>query len=81
MELDVVAESDDGKSLLVGEVKLSATAVEIERIHKQLRETAAKLPFAKRYQKVETVVYSAAASLDKETDTVVMLPDLLRVLV
>ena len=81
MELDVVAESDDGKSLLVGEVKLSATAVEIERIHKQLREKAAKLPFAKRYQKVETVVYSAAASLDKETDTVVMLPDLLRVLV
>lgn len=80
MELDVVAESTDGKSLLVGEVKLSATAHEIERLHKQLQEKGAQLPFAKRYQRIETIVFSAADSSTKEKAKVVGLPDLLRVL-
>jgi AAA+ ATPase superfamily predicted ATPase len=81
MEIDVVAESLDGKNLLLGEVKLSATAVEIERIQKQLQEKGAQLPFAKLYQRVETVVFSAADSSIKEKDKIVGLPDLLRVLV
>ena len=81
MEIDVVAESSDGKALLVGEVKLSATALEIERIHKQLHEKADQLPFAKHYQKVEAVVFSASGSHLKERAKGVVLPDLLRVLV
>jgi|LakMenEpi03Aug12_release.lakeMendotaPanAssembly.Ray.scaffolds.fasta_scaffold261472_1 uncharacterized protein len=81
MEIDVVAEASDGKALLVGEVKLSATAIEIERIHKQLHEKADQLPIAKHYQKVETVVFLASGSHVKERPQVVGLPDLLRVLV
>jgi AAA+ ATPase superfamily predicted ATPase len=81
MEIDVVAESLDGKNLLLGEVKLSATAVEMDRIQKQLQVKGAQLPFAKRYQRVETVVFSAAESAATEKANVVGLPDLLRVLV
>jgi hypothetical protein len=81
MEIDVVAESLDGKNLLLGEVKLSATAVEIERLHKQLQEKGAQLPFAKLYQRVETVVFSAAERSATEKANVVGLPDLIRVLV
>ena len=76
-----MAESCDGKALLVGEVKLSATTVEIERIHKQLNEKAAQLPFTERYQRVETVVFSAAECRTKKASAVVMIPDLLRVLI
>lgn len=81
MEIDVMAESLDGKNLLLGEVKLSATAVEIERIKKHLQEKGAQLPFAKGYQRVETIVFSAAESSATEKANVVGLSDLLRVLV
>jgi hypothetical protein len=81
MEIDVVAESLDGKNLLLGEVKLSATAVEMERIQKQLQVKVAQLPFAERYQRVETVVFSAAERSATEKANVVGLSDLLRVLV
>jgi hypothetical protein len=53
----------------------------MDRIQKQLQVKGAQLPFAKRYQRVETVVFSAAESAATEKANVVGLPDLLRVLV
>ena len=66
-ELDVVAESSDGERLLVGEVKLSVTDAEIVHLEAKLREKALRLPFSKRYQKLETVVFSAAAGHKKSS--------------
>ena len=51
MELDVVAESLDGRTLLVGEAKLSLSPREAERALAELKGKAANLPFAKAYAK------------------------------
>ena len=51
MELDVVAESLDGRTLLIGEAKLSLSAREAERTLVELKGKAANLPFAKRHAK------------------------------
>lgn len=79
-ELDVVAESSDGERLLVGEVKLSTTDAEIVHLEAKLREKALRLPFSKRYQKLETVVFSAAAG-HKKAPHIVTNADMLRALV
>jgi AAA+ ATPase superfamily predicted ATPase len=81
MEFDVMAESGDGKTLLVGEAKLSATTAEVDRLKRQLKEKAARLPFAKRYRKVEAVVFLASAGHPTEVSNVVMLSDVMRVLI
>lgn len=81
MEFDVMAESGDGKTLLVGEAKLSATTAEVDRLKRQLQEKAARLPFAKRYRKVEAVVFLASAGHPTEVSNVVMLSDVMRVLI
>lgn len=52
MEIDVVAESADGKTLLVGEAKLSLTAREAGHTLAELRKKASLLPFAKGYRNV-----------------------------
>ena len=52
MEIDVVAESLDGRTLLVGEAKLSLSAREAGRVLAELKSKAANLPFAKDYGKV-----------------------------
>lgn len=81
MEIDVLAESSDGTTLLVGEAKLTATAVEIARLKHQLREKAALLPFAKRYRQVETVVFVAAEDGPAGASGVVTLREALRALI
>ncbi|MHB8973239.1 MAG: ATP-binding protein [Pirellulaceae bacterium] len=81
MEIDVMAESSDGKVLLVGEAKLQADAAEIDDLRNQLRDKAARLPFANRYRSVETVVFSASGRHHKAASGVVTLPDILRSLV
>ena len=45
MEIDVIAESTDGNSLLIGECKWSDNQNTVHLL-KQLREKAKKLPFA-----------------------------------
>jgi len=45
MEIDVVAESEDRRSLLVGEVKLSVSSTDIPRIETDLVNKARRLPF------------------------------------
>lgn len=57
MELDVVAESPDGETLLVGEAKLSLTKAEAARARAELNAKAALLPFAKSYKRVVTKLF------------------------
>ena len=60
MEFDIVAESFDGKELLVGEAKLSAGEKEIERIKRELAAKVEALPFRRRYDRVRLEVFVAS---------------------
>lgn len=57
MEIDVVAESFDGKVLLVGEAKLSAGERDIARIKDELYKKAEALPFRGEYEEVRVEVF------------------------
>ena len=57
MELDVVAESPDGETLLVGEAKLSLTKTEAAHALAELKAKAALLPFAKDYRRITTKLF------------------------
>ena len=59
MEIDVVAESVDGKTLLVGEAKLSLTKTDALRVRERLLDRVRNLPFAGAYEKVETRLFVA----------------------
>lgn len=59
MEVDVVAESIDGKTLLVGEAKLTLTRAEVRRMLEMLQTKVGKLPFVRDYQKVITRLFVA----------------------
>lgn len=59
MEIDVVAESLDGRTLLVGEAKLSMSAREAERTLAGLKSKAANRPFANDYGNVVTRLFVA----------------------
>ena len=52
LEIDVVAESADGESLLIGEVKLRAAASELRRLTAELERKALRLPFAGNYARI-----------------------------
>ena len=52
MEVDVVAESADGRTLLVGEAKLRLTDAEARHALAELEAKARQLPFAARYKTV-----------------------------
>lgn len=52
LEIDVVAESLDGNTLLVGEAKLKLTKLESEHALSELKVKANLLPFATHYQNV-----------------------------
>lgn len=57
MEIDLVAESQDGKILLVGEAKLSLSRTEAEHAMKELEAKARQLPFADKYKQIETRLF------------------------
>ena len=57
MELDVVAESPDGETLLVCEAKLSLTKTEAAHALAELKAKAALLPFAKDYSRITTKLF------------------------
>jgi hypothetical protein len=59
MEIDIVGESFDGKTLLVGEVKLSANEKDVERIKRDLVMKAEALPFRGKYDSLQVAVYVA----------------------
>jgi len=52
MEVDIVAESTDRRTLLVGEAKLKLTDVESRHELAELKKKASLLPFAQDYEKV-----------------------------
>lgn len=59
MEIDVVAESSDGRTLLVGEAKLSLPDADVRRAAAALEEKARALPFLSRYENVVTRLFVA----------------------
>jgi AAA+ ATPase superfamily predicted ATPase len=59
MEIDVIAESADQKSLLVGEVKMSVSTADAARLESELRAKAGRLPFAMNYPHIEPLVFAA----------------------
>lgn len=63
MELDVIAESTDGKTLLIGECKLSANEEERERVLADLTRKAENLPFRAKYKEVICRVFVAGKSV------------------
>lgn len=59
MEIDVVAESADGRDLLVGEAKLSLPEGDVARVAAELEAKAKRLPFAGRYRRIVPRVFVA----------------------
>ena len=59
MEIDIVAESLDRETLLVGEAKLALSANDAVRVLAELEAKARQLPFADRYKRVETRLFVA----------------------
>lgn len=70
MEIDVVAESADRETLLVGEAKLSLGEAESVAVRRELEAKARQLPFAGRYGQIVPCLFvahnppSGAVSLD-----------------
>ena len=58
MEIDVMAESIDGRALLVGEVKRYVNFEDLQRIEEELQEKVARLPFAHRYGTIVPFVFA-----------------------
>lgn len=69
MEIDVVAESRDGSTLLIGEAKLSLTRTEARHARAELAAKADQLPFAKQYQTIVPVLFVAEKAPDPECVT------------
>ena len=59
LEVDVIAESADSDSLLVGEVKTTAASAEVRRAEFELKQKAEKLPFVQYYSRLMTRVFVA----------------------
>ena len=66
LEVDVVAESSDGKTLLVGEAKLKLTKLEAEHALSELEAKAKLLPFTARYKKIVARLFVAEKARDGE---------------
>lgn len=70
MEIDLVAESPDRETLVVGEAKLSMTDAEARQTRTELEAKAKRLPFAGKYKRISTRLFvarnppSGAVSLD-----------------
>lgn len=69
MEIDVVAESRDGSTLLVGEAKLSLTRTEARHVRAELAAKAEQLPFAKQYKTIVPVLFVAEKAPDPDCVT------------
>jgi hypothetical protein len=70
MEIDIVAESLDGETLLVGEAKLALPKREAVHVIRDLEAKASQLPFASKYKRIVSRLFvaqdppSAAFSVD-----------------
>ncbi|MDO4462361.1 MAG: ATP-binding protein [Bacteroidia bacterium] len=73
VEIDVIAESLDGRSLLVGECKW-ADNVDVDRVYEDLKTKATKLPFAKG-KEIKCVLFLKKGSENARRDFRVISPD------
>ena len=73
VEIDVVAESMDKKTLLVGECKWT-NGENAGRLFAHLNEQVQKLPFVHKYRKIVPVLFLKEKPRDK-TDGIVFLPE------
>ncbi len=62
MEFDVMSESADGRSLLVGEVKRRVSHGDVARLEDALRKKARRLPFADKYTAIVPQIFAASCS-------------------
>jgi uncharacterized protein len=79
LEVDVVAESVDGRTLLVGEAKLTIATGELALARQELKKKTARLPFVKNYERVVQRVFAAEAGAHRATDLITA-ADVFRVL-
>ncbi len=79
LEIDVAAESVDGKSLLLGEVKLTADAKACDRAIRKLQDKAARFPPARNYGRVIMKVF-AARSTGRKNKVLVSADDVIDIL-
>ncbi|MFH0777436.1 MAG: ATP-binding protein [Candidatus Eisenbacteria bacterium] len=70
LEIDVVAESLDGKSLLLGEAKLAVDTRGLAHARQDLRRKAARLPFVKDYRHVVERVFAAEVGTHRAADLI-----------
>ncbi|MDE7345829.1 MAG: ATP-binding protein [Muribaculaceae bacterium] len=73
MEFDVMAESTDGKALLVGECKWTNPEIASE-LHRKIKEKAMYLPFA-HDKEIITVLFLKHRPKDEETDIRILFPE------
>jgi AAA+ ATPase superfamily predicted ATPase len=66
LEIDVVAESADGRTLLVGEVKRRVSGRELRMLADNLRRKVERLPFADLYAAIEPMLF--AGQIDEPAD-------------
>ena len=64
-EIDVVAESADGRALLVGEARVSLNRKAFERVQRELTRKATVMPLAKRYDKIIQRVFVVEQELPR----------------
>jgi AAA+ ATPase superfamily predicted ATPase len=69
LEIDIIAESDDGNALLIGEAKLRMKAGDWERELLSLRTKAALCPLAAG-RELTTCIFSVAANAPKGTNAI-----------
>ena len=72
MEFDVMAESTDGKALLVGECKWTNPEIASE-LHRKMKEKVNYLPFA-HGKEIITVLFLKNKPKDEEADIRILYP-------
>jgi len=79
LEVDIIAESVDGKNLLLGEAKLKVTPGDLGRVRQSLKSKAAGFPFSKQYEHVVERIFAAQSGTGRPKD-VLTAADVFRVL-
>lgn len=79
LEIDVIAESVDGKALLIGEVKWTVDAMTLDRARHDLHRKAARFPLSGKYDRVIEQVFAASAK-GRRDENLIAADDVLGVL-
>ena len=79
LEIDVVAESVEGKALLIGEARVTLNRRAFERIQRELTRKAMVVPFAKQYDKIIQKIFIVGQDL-RRSEQLLFGRDVFRVL-